>query len=132
MSHTHSGRAFDVAFTLQTNAAPFGWVIKRNLLMASIPHLEVAGASIPVIGLGTWPLAGEECARAVATAIRCGYRHIDTAAMYENETAVGDGLRASGVPPDHVWLTTKVWWQHIGDGALQRSAEASLQRLRLD
>jgi diketogulonate reductase-like aldo/keto reductase len=100
--------------------------------MSTIPHVTAGGASIPVIGYGTWPLKGEECARAVATALECGYRHIDTAAMYENETAVGEGLRASGIARDDIWVTTKVWWENIADGALQRSADASLGRLGLE
>jgi diketogulonate reductase-like aldo/keto reductase len=98
----------------------------------TIPHIQAHGASIPAIGLGTWPLKGEDCARAVATALRAGYRHVDTAAMYDNEAAVGEGLRASGVARGDVWVTTKVWWENIGDGPLQRSAEASLRRLGLD
>ncbi len=100
--------------------------------MSSIPHVSANGASIPVVGYGTWPLKGEECAQAVATAIACGYRHIDTAAKYENEAAVGEGLRASGIARDDVWVTTKVWWDSIGEGALQQSAEASLARLGLE
>jgi len=100
--------------------------------MSSIPHVTAGGASIPVIGYGTWPLKGEECTRAVVTALESGYRHIDTAAMYENEAAVGEGLRASGVARDDVWVTSKVWWEDIADGALQRSAEASLKRLGLE
>lgn len=100
--------------------------------MSSNAHVTVGGASIPAIGYGTWPLKDEECARGVAAALECGYRHIDTAAMYENEAAVGEGLRASGVPREQVWITTKVWWEDIGDGALQRSAEASLERLGVD
>jgi len=100
--------------------------------MSSGTHVTVGDASIPVIGYGTWPLKDEECARGVATALQCGYRHIDTAEMYGNEAAVGEGLRASGVPRDEIWLTTKVWWENIGDGPLQRSAEASLKRLGVD
>ncbi len=100
--------------------------------MSSIPHVSAGGASIPAIGYGTWPLKGEECAKAVAAAIDCGYRHIDTAAMYDNEAGVGEGLRASGLGRDKLWVTTKVWWENIGDGALQRSAEASLKKLGLD
>src|SRR5690606_18870387 len=100
--------------------------------MSSGTHVTVGDASIPVIGYGTWPLKDEECARGVATALQCGYRHIDTAEMYGNEAAVGEGLRAGGVPRDEVWLTTKVWWENIGDGPLQRSAEASLKRLGVD
>jgi len=100
--------------------------------MSSGTHVTVGDASIPVIGYGTWPLKDEECARGVATALQCGYRHIDTAEMYGNEAAVGEGLRAGGVPRDEVWLTTKIWWENIGDGPLQRSAEASLKRLGVD
>lgn len=100
--------------------------------MSSIPHVTAGGASIPAIGYGTWPLKGEECAQAVATAINTGYRHIDTAAMYDNEASVGEGLRASGLDRGKIWVTTKVWWENIGDGALQRSAEASLKKLGLD
>ena len=100
--------------------------------MSPNSHVSAGGASIPAIGYGTWPLKGEECARSVAVALECGYRHIDTAAMYENEAAVGEGLRASGVPRDQIWVTTKVWWDSIADGPLQRSAEASLERLGID
>jgi diketogulonate reductase-like aldo/keto reductase len=99
--------------------------------MPAVPSVKSGPAAIPAIGLGTWPLKDEECARAVATALECGYRHIDTAAMYGNEQAVGEGLRASGVAREQVWVTTKVWWENIGEGALQRSAEASLKALRL-
>jgi len=100
--------------------------------MASQINVKTRTASFPAIGLGTWALKGEQCAAAVAAALKCGYRHIDTAAMYDNEEAVGGGLKAGGVPRSEVWVTTKVWWDQIGDGALQRSAEASLKRLGLD
>lgn len=100
--------------------------------MSKIPHVTAGGASIPAIGFGTWPLKGEECARAVATALASGYRHIDTAANYGNEEAVGEALRGGGVARNDIWVTTKVWWENIADGALQRSAEASLKRLGLD
>ena len=96
------------------------------------PLVHANGAAIPALGLGTWAAGGDDCARAVDHALRVGYRHIDTAAMYRNEEAVGEGLRASGVPRDDVFVTTKVWSADIGAGALQRSAEASLRRLGLD
>ena len=60
--------------------------------------IEANGARIPAIGLGTWELRGRVCARIVEQALRFGYRHIDTAQMYDNERDVGEGLRASGVP----------------------------------
>jgi diketogulonate reductase-like aldo/keto reductase len=95
-------------------------------------HVDANGANIPVIGLGTWTLRGELATRLVAGAIRFGYRHVDTAAMYENEEAVGAGLRASGVSRDEIFLTTKVCPSDIADGDLQRSVKASLKRLQVD
>ena len=58
--------------------------------------VEANGAKIPAIGLGTWELRGRACARIVEQALRLGYRHIDTAQMYDNEREVGEGLRACG------------------------------------
>ncbi|MAW85724.1 MAG: 2,5-didehydrogluconate reductase [Phyllobacteriaceae bacterium] len=95
-------------------------------------RVEAKGAAIPAIGMGTWTLEGDHCAGMVAEALRVGYRHVDTAAMYRNEEAVGEGLRASGLPREDYFLTTKVWFTDIGDGDLQRSAEASLKRLGVD
>src|SRR5271167_2089111 len=89
------------------------------------------GARIPAIGLGTWELRGRTCARAVEQALRLGYRHIDTAEMYDNERDVGEGLRASGVPRDDVFITTKVWPDHLAPCELEAAAKASLTRLRL-
>ena len=66
------------------------------------------GISIPSIGLGTWELRGLECRRAVREALELGYRHIDTAAMYENESEVGSGILDSGVDRSDVFLTTKI------------------------
>jgi diketogulonate reductase-like aldo/keto reductase len=90
------------------------------------------GAAIPALGLGTWTLKGEHCAEMVTEALAIGYRHVDTAASYDNEAAVGSGLRASGVGRDNVFITTKVWWTDIAPGDLERSAESSLKRLGLD
>ena len=87
---------------------------------------------IPAIGCGTWELRGETCARIVAEALRVGYRHIDTAQGYGNEEAVCEGLRASGIPRSDVFVTTKVRPQLVAEGDLQRSAEESLRKLRVD
>ncbi|HEY8567506.1 MAG TPA: aldo/keto reductase [Beijerinckiaceae bacterium] len=97
-----------------------------------MPPVRANGAEIPALGLGTWRLEGEDCARIVAGALAQGYRHVDTAAMYGNEEAVGEGLRASGLARDEVFVTTKVWYEDIRPGDLERSAEASLKRLGLD
>ena len=90
------------------------------------------GANIPAIGLGTWTLRGGAAAKLVAGALEAGYRHIDTATSYDNEAAVGEGLRASGVPRDQIFLTTKVWPPDLAAGDLQRSLEGSLKRLGVD
>jgi diketogulonate reductase-like aldo/keto reductase len=95
-------------------------------------HLvEANGASIPALGLGTFRLEGDACTEAVKHALSVGYRHLDTARMYGNEAAVGAGLKASGLGRDEVFVTTKVWWEDITPGHLERSAEASLKRLGL-
>lgn len=94
--------------------------------------VEASGAAIPALGLGTWTLRGDVCAEMVCHALSIGYRHVDTARMYDNEASVGDGLRASGVARGEVFITTKVWWTDIGSGDLERSAEASVRRLGLD
>src|SRR4029078_214148 len=93
--------------------------------------IEANGAKIPAIGLGTWELRGRTCARLVEQALRLGYRHIDTAQVYENEREVGEGMRASGVKRDEIFLTTKVWTTHFKPNDLERSAKESLARLRL-
>lgn len=101
----------------------------------SLPHAPLVhahGAAIPAIGLGTFLAQGEVCSEAVSFALRNGYRHVDTAPRYENEEAVGEGIRRSGVPRHEIFLTTKVWWDQIGEGDLQRSAEASLRKLGVD
>lgn len=95
------------------------------------PLVRANGAAIPAIGLGTWPMTGDACSQAVRWAIEAGYRHVDTAKMYGNEEAVGAGLKASGIDRDEVFVTTKVWWEDIAAGRLERSAEQSLKRLGL-
>ena len=93
--------------------------------------VEANGAKIPAIGLGTWELRDRTCARLVEQALRLGYRHVDTAQAYDNEREVGEGLRASGVKRDEVFITTKVWTTHFKPNDLERSAKESLARLRL-
>jgi 2,5-diketo-D-gluconate reductase B len=93
--------------------------------------VEANGAKIPSIGLGTWELRGRACSRIVEQALRLGYRHIDTAQAYENEREVGDGVRASGVRRDDLFVTTKVWTNHFAPRDLERSAKESLVKLRM-
>lgn len=97
-----------------------------------IHTVKANGAEIPAIGLGTWDLRGSTCESCIDVALGAGYRHIDTAAMYDNETHVGNAIRASSIPREEIFLTTKVWHDSAGDGPLQRSVEDSLGRLGLD
>lgn len=94
--------------------------------------VSAGGADIPAIGFGTWQLKGDTCRRRVEDALEFGYRHLDTAVLYDNEQEVGEGLRASGVRRDDVWVTTKVWRDALRADDLRRSIEGSLQRLGLD
>jgi diketogulonate reductase-like aldo/keto reductase len=96
------------------------------------PFVEANGARIPAIGLGTWDLRERTCTRMVEQALRLGYRHIDTAEMYGNEREVGEGLRASGIARDEVFITTKVWPDHLAPRELERATKESLAKLRLD
>ena len=98
---------------------------------ATAPAVEAQGARIPLVGLGTWELRGRACARVVEQALRLGYRHIDTAEMYDNEREVGDGLHASGVRRGEVFVTTKIWPSHFAPRELERAARDCLVRLRL-
>lgn len=93
--------------------------------------VEANGAKIPAIGLGTWELSGRTCSRVVEQALRLGYRHVDTAQVYENEREVGDGMRSCGVRRDDIFLTTKVWTNHFAPHDLERSVKESLVKLRL-
>ena len=95
------------------------------------PVVEVHGARIPLIGLGTWNLRGSTCVRMVEQALRLGYRHVDTAEIYDNEREVGEGLRASGLPRGQVFITTKIWPSHFAARELERAAKESLARLQL-
>jgi diketogulonate reductase-like aldo/keto reductase len=101
------------------------------LTSASLPLRT--GANIPQVGLGVWQAArGQTTRDAVSIALRRGYRHVDTAAIYGNEADVGEGLRASGVARDEVFVTTKLWNQDQGFDSALRAFETSLTKLRLD
>ena len=89
------------------------------------------GARIPVLGLGTWELRGRACAGIVEQALRFGYRHVDTAEMYDNEKDVGEGLHASNIKRGEIFVTTKIWPSHFAPRDLERAARDSLSRLRL-
>lgn len=90
------------------------------------------GRSIPQVGLGTWPLTDEQVAPVVVAAIEAGYRHVDTAFKYGNETGVGQGIRDSGIDRDDVFVTTKLDGTYQGRDRALEGLEGSLRRLGLD
>jgi 2,5-diketo-D-gluconate reductase B len=93
--------------------------------------LEAHGAKMPAVGLGTWKLKGRGGEDSIREALEAGYRHIDTAQLYENEVEVGRALRDSAAPRDQVFVTTKIHPDNAGDRHLQHSVEQSLVRLGL-
>jgi 2,5-diketo-D-gluconate reductase B len=88
--------------------------------------------NIPVIGLGTYPLVGEACTKAVENGLKVGYRHIDTAAIYNNEGEVGAAIKQSGIDRSELFITTKVWYTELEPAKLKKSAEESLRKLKTD
>ncbi|MDQ1598006.1 MAG: 2,5-diketo-D-gluconate reductase [Microbacteriaceae bacterium] len=100
---------------------------------ATSPSLPLNdGRRIPQLGLGVYKVADSDAARVVETAIGSGYRHIDTATLYNNERGVGDGVRASGVPRGDIFVTTKVWDSDHGYDRTMRAFDSSLDLLRFD
>jgi 2,5-diketo-D-gluconate reductase A len=90
------------------------------------------GVEIPILGFGVYQIPPEETERVVSDALAVGYRHIDTAAAYQNEAEVGRAIRASGIPREELFITTKLWIQDAGETRAHRAFETSLLRLGLD
>jgi len=91
------------------------------------------GIEIPILGFGVFQIAdAEECERSVIDAIQTGYRHIDTAASYLNEEAVGKAIKRSKITREELFITTKLWIQRNGYEGTLKAFENSLKRLQLD
>jgi len=91
------------------------------------------GKVLPCLGYGTWRTPdGDVCINGVRTALTLGYRHIDTAQIYDNENGVGVGIKNSGVKREDIFLTTKVWNTHQGYDSTMRAFEDSLKKLKTD
>lgn len=94
--------------------------------------LTVGGAKIPVLGFGTYGMSGPGLQRVLVAALQQGFRHIDTAQMYQNEFDVGDAIRSSGIPRNQVFVTTKVWVANYGRPRFMASVDESLKKLQTD
>ncbi len=106
-------------------------MLQKNI-PTQIPSIHYDGGEMPKLGLGTWELKGKSCSQIVEMALNIGYRHIDTARMYENEKAVGRGLADSGLPREDFFLTSKVFRDSLAPKDVRTSCEASLKDLGTD
>ena len=101
--------------------------------MTRVPTIELNnGVTIPQLGFGVFLVPPGETRTAVATALEAGYRHIDTAKLYDNEAEVGEAIAESGIPRDELFVTTKLWNADQGRDAALRAIDGSLERLGLD
>lgn len=96
------------------------------------PMILSNGVTIPCVGYGTYKVPGEEARNSAAAAIQAGYRHIDTAAYYRNETGVGQAVRESGLAREEFFITSKVWNTDRGYEKTRAACEASLKALGTD
>ncbi|WP_066778843.1 aldo/keto reductase [Sphingomonas sp. CCH5-D11] len=94
--------------------------------------IEANGARIPALGFGTFRMSEKEVAAVLPEALKTGFRHVDTAQIYDNEAAVGSVLKASGIARDDVFLTTKVWVDRFAPERFGPSVEESLRKLQTD
>ena len=91
------------------------------------------GVVIPQFGLGVYSIpAGEATYNSVLTALKAGYRHIDTAHAYQNERSVGQAIKDSGIPRDSIWVTSKLWPNEYGEEMTPKQLDKMLERLGLD
>ena len=91
------------------------------------------GVQIPQFGLGVYSIpAGEVTYNSVLTALKAGYRHIDTAHAYQNERSVGQAIKDSGIPRDSIWVTSKLWPNEYGEEVTPKQLDKMLERLGLE
>ena len=103
----------------------------KDLALQSAIELN-NGVKIPLLGLGTYLAIGDSCYTAIRHAIKIGYRHIDTAMMYDNEVEIGNAIRDCDEPREDIFVTTKLWNSDHGFEQAKAAFEASLQRLGLE
>lgn len=107
-----------------------GFGASKQPKAVEIPSIELStGAQIPVLGFGTYRTGGDELRQALDEAIAAGYRHIDTARVYQNEDVIGAAIAASGIPREDFFITTKLWGTDQGEDNARRAIQASLQDL---
>jgi diketogulonate reductase-like aldo/keto reductase len=128
MRHGYDAHRAPAFGRVERRAVPGGPDDERRFMRT----IQAGGASIPVLGFGTFQMTGDDVVRMVSHALEVGYRHIDTAQAYRNEAEVGQGIQRSSVSRDDVFVTTKVTPRRFEPGDLQASVEESLSALQLD
>lgn len=125
--HLFRAIALALAWTTATNL-----MAQNDATTASIPMLQLSnGALMPQFGLGTYNQGSNEtCRQSCLTALKAGYRHIDTAHAYMDEQGVGQAIKESGVPRNEIWLTSKLWPTEYGEGKTLKAIDAMLERLQ--
>lgn len=101
-----------------------------QVLTANVPMLKLNnGIAMPQFGLGTFTATNEACKEACLVALKNGYRHIDTAHTYRNESGVGAAVKESGIPREEIWITSKLWPSEYGEGTTMEAIDKMLARL---
>ena len=101
-----------------------------QVLTANVPMLKLNnGIAMPQFGLGTFTATNEACKEACLVALKNGYRHIDTAHAYRNESGVGAAVKESGIPREEIWITSKLWPSEYGEGTTMEAIDKMLARL---
>ena len=101
---------------------------------ADVPMVQLNnGILMPQFGLGTFLQPSDEvCEQSCLTALKAGYRHIDTAHAYNDEAGVGRAVKESGIPREEIWITSKLWPNEYGEGKTAQAIDAMLKRMQLD
>ena len=98
-----------------------------------VPYVKLNnGVEMPRFGLGTFSVSNDDCKQACLVALKAGYRHIDTAHAYNNESGVGVAIKESGIPRKEIWVTSKLWPTEYGEGVTLKAIDAMLERLGLE
>lgn len=123
-----------VAIALCSSTLPLGAQENVSKTMADVPVVKLNnGVLMPRFGLGTFQQGSDEvCKQSCLTALKVGYRHIDTAHAYDDERGVGQAVKESGVPRGEVWITSKVWPSEYGEGKTAEAIDKMLKRLNTD
>ena len=98
-----------------------------------VPYVKLNnGVEMPRFGLGSFSVSNDDCKQACLVALKAGYRHIDTAHAYNNESGVGVAIKESGIPRKEIWVTSKLWPTEYGEGVTLKAIDAMLERLGLE